>query len=428
MKLWPFKRAAKRAHPASGDPVMIALFGGRDGEVTTDNATRCSAVYACVKVISETVASLPLFLYRRVEKNGRVGKEKALDHPLYEILHSAPNPEMTSFQWREAGTSHMAIKGDHFAEIDFDGAGRIRGVWPLPPSRIKVRRRNDVSPLEYYFIGNDGRERQFAPGTILHIPYGTTNGVTGQSPIEMVKQAVELSVNTEAFGNTFFTNGATVSGVLQHPGKLSQEAHDRLVGSLKERHEGVKKAHRLLVTEEGMTYQAMGLAPEHAQFLETRKFQVEEICRIFRVPPHLIQNLERATFGNIEHQSIDFVVHTIRPWLVRWEQALTRTLLSPEEQREYFVEFSVDGLLRGDIASRYAAYAIGRNWGWLSANDVRALENMDPIPGGDTYLSPANMYDASKMPAPPADSDAGRAWRLLMDRIPTNGTLCHAEE
>lgn len=217
--------------------------------------------------------------------------------------------------------------------------------------------------------------------------------------MRLAREAIGMALATEEYGARFFGNGAKPGGVLEHPGKLSKEAQDRLRTSWNEMHQGLSKQHRIAILEEGMSYKQIGIPPEDAQFLETRKFQLNEIARIFRIPPHLVGDLERATFSNVEQQSIDFVVHTIRPWLVRWEQAIKLKLFTPTERRRFFAEFVADGLLRGDIKSRYEAYAIGRQNGWLSADDIRELENMNPLPDdtGKVYLVPLNMVPADKV-------------------------------
>jgi hypothetical protein len=229
---------------------------------------------------------------------------------------------------------------------------------------------------------------------VWHLRGLSSDGLVGLSPIQLMRQAIGLGMATEEFGARFFGNDARPGGVLQHPGVLGNEAFERLQSSWETRHGGLSNSHRVAILEEGMQYSQIGIPPEDAQFLETRKFQVTEIARAFRVPPHMLADLERATFSNIEHQSIEFVVHSIRPWLVRWEQSIQQQLMLDRDRQKYFAEFVVDGLLRGDTVSRYQAYATGRQNGWLSANDIRTLENMNPVDGGDIYLVPLNMVPA----------------------------------
>ncbi|MDK2986529.1 MAG: hypothetical protein PWQ96_2173 [Clostridia bacterium] len=354
------------------------------------NAMTSTAVYACVRVLSETIASLPLPLYRRLER----GKEKATYHPLYFLLHDMPNPDMTSFTFRETLMSHLLLWGNAYAQVIRDGKGNISELWPLLPDRMSVER-DLISGQLVYKYSKDGQQILLKQEEVLHIPGLGFDGIKGYSPIHMAREAVGLALATEEFGSRFFANGARPGGILEHPGVVKDP--EKLRKSWEEVYKGVKNFHKIAVLEEGMKYHEIGIPPEDAQFLETRKFQLNEICRIFRVPPHLVGDLERATFSNIEHQSIEFVVHAVRPWLVRWEQAITKCLLREGERKMYFPKFTVDGLLRRDFKARMEGYAIGRQNGWLSANDIRELEDMNPIPeeqGGDIYLVNGNMIPA----------------------------------
>ncbi|WP_176718815.1 phage portal protein [Caloranaerobacter ferrireducens] len=356
-------------------------------KVSEYNAMTSTAVYACVRVIAETVASLPLPLYIRKTK----GKEKAIKHPLYSILHDLPNEEMTSFSFRETMMVHLLLWGNAYAEIVRDGAGNIVELYPLQPDKMVVERDKETKKIKYkYFI--DGRQIIYPKEKIFHIPGLSFNGITGISPIAAAREAVGLSLAVEEFGARFFGNGARPGGILEHPGVLKDP--EKLRKQWEEVYRGVGNCHKVAVLEEGMKYHEIGIPPEDAQFLQTRKFQINEICRIYRVPPHLIGDLEHATFSNIENQSIEFAVHTIRPWLVRWEQAIHKCLLTPSERKKYFAKFTIDGLLRGDFKTRMEGYAIGRQNGWYSANDIRELEDMNPIgeeKGGDLYLINGNM-------------------------------------
>jgi HK97 family phage portal protein len=359
--------------------------------VTVEGSLQASAVFACVRVLSETVASLPLVLYRRLER----GKARATDHPLYELLHDLPNPEMTAFELRETLMAHAALWGNAFCEIEFDNAGRVRGLWPLRTDMMRVIRR--AGRLWYVYKLPTGTDVELPFERVMHLRGLSTDGVVGYSPIDLARQSVGLALGTEEFGARFFGNGATTGTIYEHPGKLSQEAYDRLKDSIEKRHQGLERAHRIMILEEGMKASQVGIPPDNAQFLETRKFQVEEIARWYRMPLHKIQSLDRSTFSNIEHQSIEFVTDTIQPWCVRWEQCITRDLLTEREREEYFAEHLVDALLRGDTLSRYQAYAVARQNGWLSANDIREKENMNPVEGGDVYLVPLNMIPAEQV-------------------------------
>jgi len=355
-------------------------------QVTEKNAMQSAAVYACVRVIAETVASLPLHLYRQVEE----GKRRDTLHPLYFLLHDSPNPEMTSFIFRETLMTHLLLWGNAYAQIVRNGHGEIIGLYPLMPDKMQVSRAETDELIYLYQSGMSNIA--FRREEILHIPGLGFDGLVGYSPIAMARNAIGMSMATEEFGASFFQNGAAPGGILEHPGTLKDPSKVR--ESWNDLFKGSGNANKVAVLEEGMTYKQIGIPPNEAQFLETRKYQTEEICRIYRVPPHLVADLDKATFSNIEHQSISFVVHTIRPWLVRLEQAMNKALLYPAERQRYFIEFNVDGLLRGDYESRMRGYATARQNGWMSANDIRRLENMNLIPkeeGGDLYLINGNM-------------------------------------
>jgi HK97 family phage portal protein len=354
--------------------------------VNERTAMATSAVYACVRVLSETIASLPLHVYRRTGQ----GKEKAIEHNLYYLLHDEPNPEMTSFVFRETLMGHLLLWGNAYAQIIRDGRGRVIGLYPLLPDRMEVGRTKE-GDLYYRYL-KEGREYLLRREEVLHVPGLSFDGLVGCSPIAMAKNAIGMALATEEYGSRLFANDARPSVVLEHPGLLKDP--EKIRDSWNKIYRGSENAHKVAVLEEGMSVKTLSMPPEQAQFLETRKFQIEEICRIFRVPPHLVANLERATFSNIEHQSISFVVHTIRPWLVRLEQAFNKSLFTGREKGELFTSFVVDGLLRGDYESRMKGYAIGIQNGFMSPNDVRSLENLNPIPeeeGGSTYMVNGNM-------------------------------------
>lgn len=357
--------------------------------VTPESALTFSAYFACIRVIAESVASLPLLVYRRRADGG---KERATQHPTYRLLKERPNPEMTSFEFRETLISHTAGWGNGYAEIEWNNAGAPTALWPLNPARMEVTR--TAGELRYLYRLPDGTTANLPAWRVHHLRGMSSNGIVGYSIAHLAMQSIGLGLGTEEYGARFFGNGARPGVVLKHPGRLSTEAHKRLQDSWKADHQGLSNAHRTKILEEGMGIEAIGIPPEEAQFLETRKLQVVEVARWFRMPPHMIGDLEKATFSNIEHQSIDFVVHTLRPWLVRSEQRLHEDFFSEDERDAYFVEYLVDGLLRGDTPSRYSAYAVGRQNGWLSANDIRGFENMNPIEGGDEYLVPLNMVPA----------------------------------
>lgn len=369
------------------------LFGGTTAgkPVNEQTAMQMTAVYSCVRILSETLAGLPLHVYRN---NDSGGKEKSLKHPLYKLLHDEPNPEMTSFAFRETLMSHLLLWGNAYAQIIRNARGEIIALYPLMPNKMTVDR-DSTGRLFYIYsrttedtptLGQDNPV-YLSPSDVLHIPGLGFDGLVGYSPIAMAKNAVGLAIATEEYGAKFFANGAAPGGVLEHPGTIKDPQKVR--ESWNAAYQGTSNAHRVAVLEEGMKYQPIGISPEQAQFLETRKFQINEIARIFRVPPHMLADLEKSSFSNIEQQSLEFVKYTLDPWVVRWEQAMCRALLTKGEKPAVFIRFNVDGLLRGDYVSRMSGYATARQNGWMSANDIRELENLDRIPaevGGDLYL------------------------------------------
>lgn len=378
---------------------IIDLWGGgvqsKAGvNVTELNALQSTAVYACVRVLAEAVASLPFLVYRRLPAGG---KTRAPEHPLFKILHHRPNPLMTSFELRETLTAHVTLWGNAYAEIERNNANIPIALWPLLPNKMRVEGEEQV--LKYFYTLPQGKEVQIPAENIFHLRGLSANGFLGQSVIGFAREAIGLSLGTEEFGSRFFSNNAVPGGVLQHPGRLSKEGRDNLQKSFKQEHEGLSKAHRMAILEEGMEYKMIGIPGKDAQFLETRKFQVNEIARIYRVPPHLIGDLERATFSNVEQQNINFVVHTMRAWFVRWEQAILRDLFEEEESEIFFAEFLVDGLLRGDAKSRNEAYAIQRQWGIINADEWREMENKNPQPNGQgkVYIVPVNYAPATSI-------------------------------
>nr|DAI96066.1 MAG TPA: Portal [Caudoviricetes sp.] len=382
-----FRVRDKPQDSVSAAPMFYFGTSGSGKSVTAQTAIQLSTVYACVRVISETVASLPLGVYEATDD----GNQKAADHPLYRLLHDEPNTEMTSFVFREVMLAHLLLYGNSYSQIIRSGKNSIVGLYPLLPDHMDVDR-DSKGNLTYTYTTSDGKTVVIKPTDMLHIPGLGFDGVMGYSPIALEKSAIGLGLASEEYGSKFFSNGARPSGILTHPNTVKNPRAIR--DSWNSAYGGSTNANRVAILEEGMTFTPLSIPNNEAQFLETRKFQVEEICRIFRVPPHLVGDLEHATFSNIEHMSIDFAVHTIRPWLVRIEQAMNRALFSDQEKGKFYVQFNIDGLMRGDYKSRMEGYAIARQNGWMSANDIRQLENQNPIPaekGGDAYLVNGNM-------------------------------------
>jgi HK97 family phage portal protein len=382
-----FKARDKPTNTLPGSTYSFFFGSTTSGKTVNERtALQTTAVYACVRILAETIASLPLHTYRYTDR----GKEKALDHPLYYLLHNEPNSEMTSFVFRETLMSHLLLWGNAYAQIIRDGRGQILSLYPLLPDKMTVDRATNGEIIYQY--RTDRGVYLLRREEVLHIPGLGFDGLIGYSPIAMAKNAIGMAIATEEYGASFFANGANPGGVLEHPGVVKDPK--RVRESWNAVYQGSSNAHRVAVLEEGMKFQAIGIPPEQAQFLETRKFQINEIARIFRVPPHMLADLEKSSFSNIEQQSLEFVKYTLDPWVIRWEMAIQKALFLPSEKKQYFVKFNLDGLLRGDYQSRMSGYATGRQNGWLSSNDIRELENMNPIPtelGGDLYLINGNL-------------------------------------
>ena len=391
-----FKSRDKPQNRTPGSSYAFFLGGSTSGKsVTERSAMQMTAVYSCVRILSEAIAGLPLHLYRYTPDGSKV---KAVDHPLYLLLHDEPNPEMSSFVFRETLMTHLLLWGNAYAQIIRNGKGEVVALYPLMPNRMSVDRDKHGQLYYTYTRASDetptmnGMTVLLPPSDVLHIPGLGFDGLVGYSPIAMAKNAIGLAIATEEYGAKFFANGAAPSGVLEHPGTIKDPS--RVREAWMSQFGGSANSGKVAVLEEGMKYTPISISPEQAQFLETRKFQINEIARIFRIPPHMVGDLEKSSFSNIEQQSLEFVKYTLDPWVIRWEQSIQRALLRPEEKKRYFAKFNVEGLLRGDYQSRMNGYAVARQNGWMSANDIRELENLDRIPaeaGGDLYLVNGNM-------------------------------------
>lgn len=400
MKIFDYIRGLFKSRDKPQDRYFFSgapfLFGKSiSGQTVNEfSAMRVSAVYACVRILAESIAALPLHVYEY--RNG--GKERAVNHPLYFLLHDAPNDEMTSFTFRETLTTHMLFHGNGYAQIVRDNGGRIFGLYPLMPNRTTVER-DDNNQIVYRYLPTTA-ESQFDKSAqvtlrrqdVLHIPALGFNGLIGFSPIAMARNAIGVAIATEEFGAKFFEHGARPSGILTHPGTVKNP--DVLRESWQSVYGGSENSGKVAILEEGMKYESISIPPNDAQFLETRKFQLNEIARIFRVPPHMLADLERATFSNITHQSLEFVMYSLMPWLTRWEQSMNKALFLQSERGRFFVKFSVEGLLRGDYETRMRGYQLAIQNGIMSVNEARELEDMNSIPaeaGGDLHLVNGNV-------------------------------------
>lgn len=391
------KKEVKDWTLVTGYPAWFAGGLADSGQpVSPQTAMQLTAVYGCVRILSEAIAELPLNVYKYNEDGS---KEKAYKHPLYFLLHDQPNPEMTSFQFRETIMSHLCLWGNAYVQIIRNGKGEVVALYPLMPNNMQIERDLNTGRLKYIY---QRQVDQVAPGQIeqvtfpqdqiLHIAGLGYDGIRGYSPLSMASNAIGASIASDKYAGRFYANAATPSGVLEFPGTLKDA--DALRKKFEGSFAGAINAGKTPVLEEGMTYKPISISPQDAQFLETRKFNINEIARIFRVPPHMLADLEKSSFSNIEQQSLEFVKYTLAPWVARIEQSMKKCLLREDEKGIYFMLFNLEGLLRGDYQSRMNGYAIARQNGWMNANEIRELENMNKIPdseGGSIYLVNGNM-------------------------------------
>ena len=377
-------------------PDIADYFGYSPGDagvpVTEQIALGYAAVYACIRVVAESVATLPIGVYRHLER----GKQPERKHAAWSLLNRAPNPEMGAFTFRETLTAHCAGWGNGYAEIERTGAGLPVALWPLRPDLTTPIRQN--GKLVYECRSRIGPARYLDPSDVLHVCGLGFDGLVGYNPIRLHKPSIGHGLAQEKYSSRFFANGSQPGGIIEYPGAVDQIALQKFRANWENMHSGPDAAHRVGILDGGAKFNATTIDPESSQLLESRKFSVIEACRIFRVPPHMIADLERATFGNIEQQSIDFVTYSLMAWLVRWEQEINRKLFLPSEADDYFAEHQTGELLRGDAKSRYEVYAMGRQWGILSVDDCREEENLNPLPDGKgrEYLVPLNMHPAGE--------------------------------
>ncbi|MDO8704067.1 MAG: phage portal protein [Sulfuricaulis sp.] len=396
------------------DKYYYSSYGSYGGQslaglmISEDTAMQASAVWGCVRVISESLASVPLILYRRKDGDRR---ERASDHYLFDILHDQPNEYQTAFEFKEMMCAHCLLTGNAYARLVPGRRGAADQLLPMHPQRMQILASS--GRIYYRYQEPNGTSNTYADNEMFHLRglsngsglYSlsgyNTDGRLGMSVIQYARESIGLALATEQYGARLFAQGTQLSGVLTHPGKLSKEAQDRLRDTWERRHSGLQNAHRPAILEEGMKFESIQMSNEDAQFLSTRTFQVEDIARWFRVPLHMIQSTEKATSwgSGLEQLSLAFVMYTLLPWARRWEQAVRRDLITQKSQ--YYVEYLFDALERADMKARHDAFAVARNWGWLSVNDIRRMENMEPVEDGDVYLQPLNMVPVGQPPAPP---------------------------
>lgn len=355
--------------------------------ITPDSAMRIGAVYSCVLVLSQSVAQLPLHLYRR-EGRDRVRVD---EDPLSPLVGWQPNSWMTGYDWKQLSMVHLLLRGNSYW-LKTRGTNRgLRELIPIHPDRIKGVVQDELYRI-FYKVARSKTEVDTIPqDDILHFRGMSFDGIIGLNPIEYAREMMGLATAAEQHGAKTFANGARLAGILRHPGKLSKEAADRLEESFQENYAGIENAYKTAVLEEGMEYTRMAMTADDAQFLETRQYQRSEIAGFFRVPAHFINDLTHATFSNVEHLDLAFVKHSLTPWLVTIEQSLQRDLMSAEQKLDHYFKFAVDGILRGDTMTRSVAYQRAIMGGWMNPNEVRELEDRNPYEGGDEFQIPSNM-------------------------------------
>lgn len=381
----------RKTETRSADPYTAFMRNGypvpgTNRYLNEHTATGIPAVHACVQLIAESVASLPLNLYRRTADGGR---EIETDHPLQRLLHDAPNQVQTAMEFREQLTASVLLTGNGYARIVFDGAGKVTELVPLHPKAVQV----DLLPngrLRYRHTPNTGGTEVLIQDEVLHVKYRTTDGIAGLSPVTVARNTLSLSLAHQDTESSLYARGARLAGVLTTPGEV--EDKDQLRSQWEALYAGSCSAYRTAVLEHGMKFEPMQMSMEDAQFIASRKLNLEEIARIFRVPPPAIGLLDNATYSNVTEQGRWLVTHCLRPWLVRIEQAMNMALLTDPA---HFIEHNFEGLLRGSQSERFEAYATARQWGFMSQNEIRRKENLSPIDGGDKYLNPLNMDSAS---------------------------------
>jgi len=387
-------------------PSTILASSGQGGNtlfgvISPQVALSCSAVFACLRVIGETTASLPLEFLEATQ----FGKRKATEHPYWTLLHDQPNTVMSSYIWREIVTYQRHLYGNHYSYIERNNAGVVVGLVPLNPDKVQVGIIVDKDGTQHKTFKYG--DQYFDDSEILHIPNISLDGVVGISTISFARASIGLTIAAEQFGARFFSQGSSGQFWIQMPGRLEQKQIERLRETWNGNYGGVVNAHKIPILQDGAELKNVAISHDDAQFLQTRQFSIGDVARWFRVPPHKIGDLSKATFSNIEQQNIEFSSDTIRPFVVLLEQELNRKLLLPSERGRYFFAINLDGLLRGDMASRYDAYATGVQNGWLSPDDIREAENMNKRPDGlgGTYYTPLNMQPAGQAVDDPADDD-----------------------
>ena len=375
-----------------------------------------SALRRCVTLLAESVAQLPCEVYKRDGDK----REKAVDHPLYDLLHNQPNQKDSSFEYFETAQGFLGLNGNHLAIIERDNKANITELIPIHRDKVQILKGNDGLPY-YHLI----EENETLPMRMIHhVKAFSMDGFQGLSPLQTSADAIGLSLAVEEHASKVFSNGTTLSGVIERPKEASsiktQDGIDNVVNSFVGKHSGIRNMFSVAMLQEGMTYKQMAMNNDQAQLIESRRMSVADISRLYGIPLSMLSESAGESYKSIEQQSLNYVIFGLMPWLKRWESAMRRDLLLPSERKEYFIEFNVAGLIRGDLKTRYEAYALGRQWGWLCVNDIRRLENLPPVDGGNTYLEPLNMVDANNRPIKNTTASPERVQEVKEVLCPTN--------
>lgn len=399
-----FKNLSTLARPSPELRSALGTILSKVGiHINAKNALQTTAVFACVRLLSESIASLPLFLYRKTE----TGKVKAFDESLYGVLHDVPNPETDSFQFWQAFVANMLIYGRGYAEVVRNNAGQVVEMWNITTPYVRVQRNSETNELEYVVTPSGKEQFILRKDQIFRVDWFSMDALNAFRPLELAQNAIGLGEAAEEFAANYFKNGANVGGIIEYPEVLSDTDLEQYKKDIHKEYTGLSQSARLLFLEQGAKFQKVSNTPEESQMLETRKFQVEEVARFYNVPLHMIGDLDHATFSNIEQMSLNYVIYTLRSYLVRIERAIIAQLLTQFDRQMLFPKFSIEGLLRGDYKSRMDGYAVARQNGWMSANDIRELEDMDRIPaelGGDAYLANGNLRSLEQLMKASAES------------------------
>jgi HK97 family phage portal protein len=379
----------------------VSMFGSSSASyaksgvvVDPKTALSQSALRRCVTLLAESVAQLPCEVYKR-EGDQRT---RAVEHPLYDILHNQPNQKDSSFEYFETGQGFLGLNGNHIALIERDNKANITELIPVHRDKVQILKGNDGLPY-YHLIAEN---KTLPMRMVHHVKAFSMDGFQGLSPLQTSADAIGLSIAVEEHASKVFSNGTTLSGVIERPNDTkaisTQSGIDNVVNSFVGKHSGLRNMFSVAMLQEGMTYKQMAMNNDQAQLVEARRMSVADMSRLYGIPLSMLSESAGESYKSIEQQSLNYVIFGLMPWLKRWESAMRRDLLLPSERKKYFIEFNVAGLIRGDLKTRYEAYALGRQWGWLCVNDIRRLENLPPVEGGNTYLEPLNMVDANNRP------------------------------